>query len=219
MKTLLTFSLWLALCFSLSAQSNLLTLGASYRNPNYLYSTDNLPIGPQLGFSRLFGEELWLQANVGVVVSKFDVELSDVQLFQEQELTTYLEVFALFPILRRWNVPNRLRGGIGYIGSRNNYTYLEEAIIVNNQVTSLNIQDPIYYLHSLGVKAEYVQPISQKFFLSASTGLNVSLNRLPAYESVLVEQFSSGGTGTSTYSVDERHSVNYTFTLAVGYAL
>jgi hypothetical protein len=217
MKTLLTFSLGLTLCFSLSAQSNLLTLGGSYRNTNYLSYTGKLPIGPQLGFSRLFSEKFKLQANVGRVTNDFTISRSNVDVFQEQDRTTYLEVFALFAILRRWNAASKLKGGIGYVGSRNTYEYIEQAVVANNEVSSLTTKDPTYYLHAIGLMVEYVQPISTKFVISASTGLNASLNRMPAYESIIVEQFSIGGTGTSRSSADERHALNYNISVAVGY--
>lgn len=210
MKTLLTLILSVTILLSLPGQSNSLKIGGTYRNSNYLSHTGNQKVGLQLGYSYAVSDHLMLAANLGVVSNHWDVNRNNVRVFREEDRTTYLEAGVLFPILRS----NRLKGGIGYVGSRNTFDYAETAVISNQELESITANSLTFYLHELGLLLEYSHPISNHLVLYAGTNLSASLNQAPAYQSIID---SASGISRSLSSVEERNVIHYRLSAGIGY--
>jgi hypothetical protein len=217
MKTFLTLLSLFTIIFSLSGQSHLIKIGGNYRNTDYLSHTGNQNIGPQVGYNYRVSEKLTLVANVGYVSDYWEVRRSNLLVFKEQERTNYLEVMALFPILRGWAPAGNLKAGIGYIGSRTTFEYSEMAVIRNQQLESNTTTSLTSYLHELGVVLEYVYPLSNHFVLHASGCFSASLNRASSYQSTMLEYYSSGGTSRALTSLEERNTAHYRLAVGVGY--
>lgn len=219
MKTLLTLALVLLSFTALFSQSNLIKGGASYRNTNFLSHTGNQTVGWQLGYRHEFAQKLALEVNFGKGSNSWDIERGGVLVFTEKEQVDYLEAIAFIPLLRKWIPSGNLKGGLGYVGSKNSFEYPEMAIIDGNELSSRTEASTNYFLHDLGLFLDYKHPISGSLVAYASAGLSASLNPAPSYSSTIVEYHEQGGTSTHFSAIDERNVLHYRFSFGLGYSL
>lgn len=214
MKPILTLLLSLTLCLSLTGQSDLFKVGGTYRNSNYLTHTGNQKVGLQLGYSHPVSERWTLAVNLGSVTNHWEVERSNILVIKEKERNNYVEAMILFPLLQHRISEDKLKIGIGYVGSRNTFDYAEMAVVNNQELESMDAKSLIYHLHELGVMLEYTYPITDHIVAYGSSNFSASLNRAPAYQSTII---TSGGGSSTLSSIDERNVMHYRISVGLGY--
>lgn len=216
MKSFLTFIFVLLFSFTLLGQSNIVKLGPSYRNMNYLLDTE-VPIGFLVGYNHDFANGHRIELNFGYH-PKFREASRYASVFRNEEKSYVFEAFILFPLFKKWIPSTNLKGGIGYIGSNNKYEYLATGVIRNEELESSSINSLTFQLHELGIILEYDFKITDHFLIFVNSASSVSLNQRPLVERSISEFPSTGGIIATNSTADPLNSPHLRVTLGVGYS-